>query len=146
VDLGFVGEVEEINTDIIHVLIREGYIPVVSSVAVGREGESYNVNADHVAGELAGALEATKLVMLTDVQGVYSDINDKTSLISSLTRKQAREMITSGQIAKGMIPKIEACVIALDSGVEKTHIIDGTIPHALLMEIFTEEGIGTMME
>lgn len=144
-DLGFVGEVEEINTEVINTIIREGYIPVISSVAVGREGKSYNINADHVAGELAGALEAAKLMMLTDVRGVYSDINDKSSLISALSCDEAREMISSGQIAEGMIPKVEACIIALNGGVEKAHIIDGTIPHALIMEIFTDEGIGTMV-
>jgi acetylglutamate kinase len=145
-DLGFVGEIEKINPEIVQILIREGYIPVISSVAVGSEGESYNINADHAAGALASALGATKLVMLTDVQGVYRDFNDKSSLISALSVNEAKEMISSGKAGKGMIPKIEACITALSGGVEKAHIIDGTLPHALLMELFTDRGIGTMLE
>ena len=145
-DLGFVGEIEQINPEIVQILIREGYIPVISSVAVGSEGESYNINADHAAGALASALGATKIVMLTDVQGVYRDFNDKSSLISTLSVTQAQEMISSGNAGKGMIPKIEACIKALSGGVEKAHIIDGTLPHALLMELFTDRGIGTMLE
>jgi len=145
-DLGFVGEIEEINPEIVQILIREGYIPVISSVAVGNKGESYNINADHAAGALASALFATKLVMLTDVQGVYRDFNDKSSLISTLSMTEAAEMISSGKAGKGMIPKIEACITALNGGVEKAHIIDGTLPHALLMEVFTDSGIGTMLE
>jgi len=145
VDLGFVGEIVEINTRIIEILIGDQYIPVISSVAVGKDGESYNVNADHVAGELAAALGAVKLVMLTDVQGVYRDFSDKSSLMSTLPSDEALKLIESGKIEKGMIPKIEACITALRAGVEKTHIIDGTIAHALLMEIFTDHGIGTMI-
>jgi acetylglutamate kinase len=144
-DLGYVGEIAEINTEVVRILIEEGYIPVISSVAVGAAGESYNINADHVAGELAAALSAAKLVMLTDVRGVYRDFSDKSSLISVLSAEEARELIASGKVAKGMIPKVEACIIALEGGVEKTHIIDGTIEHALLMEVFTDKGIGTMI-
>lgn len=142
-DLGFVGEVVEINADIVQTLIREGYIPVISSVAVGRDGESYNINADHVAGKLASALGASKLIMLTDVLGIYRDFSDKSSLISTLTVAEARELAT--HVDKGMIPKIEACLSAVECGVERAHIIDGTIPHALLMEVFTDKGIGTMI-
>lgn len=144
-DIGYVGEITEINTEIVQILIRERYIPVISSVAVGAEGESYNVNADHVAGELAAALNATKLIALTDVRGVYRDFSDKTSLISTLSVDEAQELIDSGTVAKGMIPKIEACITAVRGGVEKAHIIDGTLPHALLMEVFTDQGIGTMI-
>ena len=145
VDLGQVGEIVQVNTEIVQTLINEGYIPVIASVAVGEQGESYNVNADHVAGELAGVLNAAKLITLTDVQGVYRDFSDKSSLISELSAGQAQELIDSGIIAKGMIPKIESCITAVQAGVEKAHIIDGTLPHALLMEIFTDTGIGTMI-
>lgn len=144
-DLGFVGEITEINTDIIHTLIAQGYIPVISSIAVGEDGTSYNINADHVAGELAAALQASKLIMLTDVQGIYEDFSDKSSLISVLSTKEANGLIKSGKVDKGMIPKVEACITALGGGVEKAHVIDGTIPHALLMEVFTDKGIGTMI-
>jgi len=144
-DLGQVGEIVEINTEIVHTLIREGYIPVIGSVAVGKGGESYNVNADHAAGKLASALEASKLVVLTDVQGVYRDFNDKSSLMSVLLSDEAEELVRSGKVHKGMIPKVEACILALRGGVEKAHIIDGTIPHALLIEVFTDKGIGTMV-
>lgn len=144
-DLGFVGEVVQINTEIIEILIKEGYIPVISSVAVGEDGESYNINADHAAGEIAAALNAEKLIMLTDVKGVYLDFSDKTSLISSLSTAGAQDLVDSGKADKGMIPKIEACITARNGGVGKAHIIDGTIPHALLMEIFTDQGIGTMI-
>jgi len=144
-DLGQVGEIIEINTEVIYTLVREGYIPVICSVAVGKDGESYNVNADHAAGKLASALEASKLIVLTDVPGVYRDFNDKSSLISILSSDEAEELIRSGKIDKGMIPKVEACILALRGGVEKAHIINGTIPHALLMEIFTDKGIGTMV-
>ncbi|MCL6518653.1 MAG: acetylglutamate kinase [Armatimonadetes bacterium] len=144
-DLGYVGKIVEINTEIIETLIHEGYIPVVSSIAVGRDWETYNLNADHAAGELAGALEAAKLIILTDVTGVYRDFSDKTSLISELSASEAKEMIRTGKVDKGMIPKLEACLMALSGGVERAHIIDGTLPHALLMEIFTDTGIGTMI-
>ncbi len=144
-DLGFVGDIVEINTEIVKILIGEDYIPVISTIAVGADGESYNINADHAAGALAAALNASKLVMLTDVQGVYRDFSDKSSLISTLSCGEAEDIITQGKVGKGMIPKVEACITALKGGVEKAHIIDGTIPHALLMEVFTNQGIGTMI-
>ena len=145
VDLGQVGTITETNTEIAESLIGQGYIPVIASVAVGEQGESYNVNADHVAGELAGALKAAKLVLLTDVQGVYRDFKDKSSLISELTSAEAKKLIDSGKVDGGMIPKLQACITAIEAGVEKAHIIDGTVPHALLMEILTDKGIGTMI-
>ncbi|MHB1000422.1 MAG: acetylglutamate kinase [Armatimonadota bacterium] len=144
-DLGFVGDITEINTEIIETLIKEDYIPVICSVAVGENGESYNINADHAAGAIAAKLGASKLLMLTDVQGVYRDFSDKTSLISSLSLSEAKDLIASGVIDKGMIPKIEACTTALEGGVEKAHIINGTTPHAIIMEVFTDTGIGTMI-
>lgn len=145
-DIGFVGEIVEVNTNIINILIHEGYIPVICSVGVGQDGESYNINADHAAGDVAASLSAEKLIMLTDVQGVFRDYKDKNSLISSLAPKEAENLIKTGAAEKGMIPKLEACITAMKGGVEKAHIIDGTLPHALLIEIFTDEGIGTMIE
>ena len=145
VDLGQVGAIVEVNTQIVRTLIDQSYIPVIASVAVGEQGESYDVNADHVAGELAAVLGAAKLITLTDVQGVYRDFSDKSSLISELSADEAQSLIESGIIDKGMIPKIESCITAVRAGVEKAHIIDGTIPHALLMEVFTDKGIGTMI-
>lgn len=145
VDLGFVGEVEAVHPDILYSLLEAGYIPVVSPVGVGPHGESYNLNADHVAGILAGRLEAAKLILMTDVPGVLSDPEQPESLISELTREQVQKMIESGRVAGGMIPKLQACLTALDAGVGRTHIIDGRIPHALLVEVFTDAGIGTMV-
>jgi acetylglutamate kinase len=127
-------------------LADQGYIPVISSVGIGPDGESLNVNADHIAGAIAAAVGATKLIVLTDVKGILDDKNDSSSLRSVLTEDEANEMIRSGKIDKGMIPKVEACITALAGGVERTHIIDGTLPHALLIEIFTDTGIGTMIE
>lgn len=144
-DIGFVGRVTQINPDLIHTLTNAGYIPVISSVAIGAEGESYNVNADTVAGALAASLQASKLIVMTDVNGIYQDFSDKDSLISEMTAKDARQLITDGTVDKGMIPKIEACVSALAGGVERAHIIDGRTLHALLIEVFTDQGVGTMI-
>jgi acetylglutamate kinase len=144
-DIGFVGQVAQINPEILVTLVREGYIPVISSVAIGPNGESFNMNADHIAGELVAAVGAVKLIMMTDVKGIFDDKNDASTLRSTLTAAEAEDMITSGKVDKGMIPKVEACVMALKGGVEKTHIIDGSAPNALLMEIFTDTGIGTMI-
>ena len=145
VDLGFVGKVTKINPEILTPLMDNGYIPVISSVAIGASGESYNINADHIAGELAAAVGAVKLILLTDVRGIYDDIRDESTLRSALTTKQAQEMIESGKVGSGMIPKVEAAVTAVRGGVERAHIIDGTIKYALLMEVFTDTGIGTMI-
>jgi acetylglutamate kinase len=144
-DIGFVGRVVKINPELLHTLSGAGYIPVISSVAIGTEGESYNVNADTVAGELAAALSASKLIVMTDVEGIYQDFADKDSLISQMSVKDARQLITDGVVDKGMIPKIESCVVAINGGVEAAHIIDGRVPHALLIEVFTDQGIGTMV-
>ncbi|MCW3059376.1 MAG: N-acetylglutamate kinase [Capsulimonas sp.] len=144
-DIGFVGRVVKINPELLHTLSGAGYIPVISSVAIGTEGESYNVNADTVAGELAAALSASKLIVMTDVEGIYQDFADKDSLISQMSVKDARQLITDGVVDKGMIPKIESCVVAINGGVEAAHIIDGRVLHALLIEVFTDQGIGTMV-
>jgi acetylglutamate kinase len=145
VDIGFVGEVESINTDILNTLIDSGYIPVIAPIGVGKNGESYNINADYVAGEVAGALGAEKLLMLTDVEGIYRDYQDKSSFISSLSLEEAQQMIADGCIGGGMIPKVETCIKALQGGTAKTHIIDGRQPHSILLEIFTSQGIGTQV-
>jgi len=145
VDLGYVGDVESINPEPIRLLSEKGYIPVVAPVGVGLEGESYNINADAVAGHLAAALKADKLIMLTDVEGIFADPADRSTLISALGTEQAQRMIHEGQISGGMIPKVEACIRALEAGVARTHIIDGRTMHSLLLEIFTDQGIGTMV-
>lgn len=145
VDLGFVGDIIGINSELLHTLSRDGYIPVVSSVGVGPDGESYNINADRAAGFIAGALNAEKLIILTDVEGIFADPGDPSTLISQLSMARARKLIASGQINQGMIPKVEACIEALEKGVGRTHIIDGRQLHSILLEIFTNQGIGTMV-
>ena len=142
VDIGFVGDVTKINTEVLNTLLDNGYIPVIAPIGVGKDNESFNINADYVAAEVAGALQAEKLLLLTDIEGIYADYHDKSSLISTLTRKEAQSMIEEGAIAGGMIPKVEACLRALEAGANKTHIIDGRQPHSLLLEVFTPEGIG----
>lgn len=144
IDLGYVGDVESINPEPLHLLSNEGFIPVVSSVGVGLDGESLNINADAVAGHLAVALKAEKLIVLTDVEGISGD-SDGGELISSLRREEATHLIAEEVITGGMIPKVEACLHALEAGVSRTHIIDGRMMHSILLEIFTDKGIGTMV-
>lgn len=143
-DLGLVGEVVTVNPEIIHCLTREGYIPVVSPVGVGSDGETLNINADYVAGALGGALKAHKLVLLTDVEGIYLGDGPE-SLASRLTAQEIPLLIEKGVIRGGMIPKVQSCLSALEKGVENVHIVDGRKAHSLLLEIFTREGIGTMV-
>lgn len=145
VDLGYVGDLVRVNPEVIQNLSRHDYIPVISSIGVSPEGEGLNINADHVAGELAAALRAEKLILLTDVEGISTRQGGSSGLISSLHRQRAREMILTGEISAGMIPKVEACIKALNNNVRRTHIIDGRQSHSLLLEIFTDEGIGTMV-
>ena len=145
VDLGQVGEVTEVQADFLRGLCGEGVVPVVAPIASDETGATLNINADHLAGRLAGALAASKLVVLTDVRGVLAKREDESSLISELSVARAKEMIAAGEIDSGMIPKVEACLDALSSGVQRCHIIDGRLPHALLMELFTDYGIGTMV-
>jgi acetylglutamate kinase len=140
VDLGMVGEIVGINTAVINSLDEAKFIPVIAPVGVGDDGETYNINADLVAGQVAEALGAEKLILLTDVEGV-KDKNGK--LLSTLKINQANRLIQEGVVGEGMIPKVECCVEALKGGVGKTHIIDGRVKHAVLLEIFTEEGVGT---
>lgn len=144
-ELGRVGDVEEIDTTVIENLIDDGFIPVIASVGVGADGGSYNINADLVAGRVAAALGSEKVIFLTDVDGLYEDFDDKTSLISAMSQTRAEEMVGSGALSSGMIPKVRACTEALQTGVQRAHILNGTIPHALLLEVYTDEGVGTMI-
>jgi acetylglutamate kinase len=143
--LGRVGDVAKIDTTVIDSLIEDGFIPVVATVAAGDDGGSFNVNADLVAAELATALGAEKVIFLTDVDGLYADFADKSSLISVLTPSEAEEMIAGDLLDGGMVPKVAACVRALRGGVGRAHILNGTVPHALLLEVYTDEGVGTMI-
>ena len=142
IDIGMVGEVKTINPGVIDSLERENFIPVIAPIGVGEEGETYNINADLVAGKVASALNAEKLILLTDVEGV---LNEKKQLIPTLDAKQAKRMITQKVISSGMIPKVNCCLEALEEGVRKAHIIDGRVEHAVLLEIFTDVGIGTQI-
>jgi acetylglutamate kinase len=141
-DMGLVGEVESINPHIIESLDQNKFIPVIAPIGTGKDGETYNINADIVAGKIASALKAEKLIMLTDTDGVLGKNGD---LISSMNEKKAKALIKKGQISGGMIPKVNCCVQALKEGVAKAHIIDGRIRHAILLEIFTDVGIGTQI-
>ena len=140
VDIGMVGEIIGINPLIIESLDQNKFIPVIAPVGVGKNGETYNINADLVAGEVAEALHAEKLILMTDIEGVK---DKKGGFLSTLKESQARRMIQDGIVGAGMIPKVECCINALKGGVEKTHIIDGRVKHAVLLEIFTKEGVGT---
>ena len=143
--IGFVGEVTSMDVRLLESLLKDGYIPVVSSVATDEQGQAYNVNADTVAGELAAALGAEKLILLTDTAGILKDYKDPSTLFPRLDIQEARELIESGIVSGGMIPKVKCCVRSLAQGVRAAHIIDGRIPHALLLEIFTNGGIGSMI-
>ena len=144
-DLGFVGEVTEVEPSIIQSLLDQGFIPVISTVALGEQGDMsrYNINADTAAAKIAVALEAEKFVQLTNVPGVLRDVNDPESLIKRIEKTAIPSMIATGVISSGMIPKIECCLEALKGGVPRTHIIDGRVPHSLLIEMFSDRGIGT---
>ncbi|MDQ7843766.1 MAG: acetylglutamate kinase [Armatimonadota bacterium] len=143
--LGQVGEIERVDTALIRVLSEAGYIPVVASIAGGADGESYNLNADTAAGALAAALGASKFILLTDVRGVYAGPPEDGALLSVLRAAEAARLIAEGVISRGMIPKVQACLDAVAAGVPTAHIISGSLPHALLVELFTEEGVGTMI-
>ncbi|MCE5191218.1 MAG: acetylglutamate kinase [Actinomycetia bacterium] len=143
--LGRVGEVTAIDTTVVTDLVEDGFIPVIASVGSGDDGGSFNINADLVAGALAAALHAEKVVFLTDVDGLYRDFSDKDSLISALSLAEAEESIANDRLATGMLPKVAACILALHGGVERAHILNGTIAHAILLEIFTDAGVGTMI-
>ena len=145
VDLGWVGETESINPEILMLAVEKGYIPVISPIAVDIDGNSLNINADIVAGDIASSIKSKKLIMLTDVPGILQDPSDPKSLISHISLDEIKKLISSKNIQEGMIPKIEACVKAIECSVEKAHIISGNLPHALLLELFTDKGIGTMI-
>jgi acetylglutamate kinase len=142
---GLVGEVASVNPAVLEPLLSQGYIPVISSVAPDPLGQAHNINADTVAGELAASLEAEKLILLTDTAGILRDRHDPSSLIRKLTLPEARQLITDGVVEGGMIPKTECCIRALAQGVGAAHILDGRVAHALLLEIFSDAGIGTMV-
>lgn len=146
-DLGFVGEVTKVHPEIINDLLEKDFIPVISTVAIGETGDLslYNINADTAAAKIAVALKAEKFVQLTNVAGVLKDVNDPKSLITRIPMPTVPQLIENGTIAGGMIPKVECCMIALKGGVPRTHIIDGRVPHSLLIEMFSDRGIGTMI-
>jgi acetylglutamate kinase len=144
VDLGQVGEITRINSSLLTLVARDEYIPVVAPIGIGPNGESFNINADDVAGEIAVAVKAEKLIFLTDVEGVKSQ-GKQGEVLSALTIKEVHDLIDRKIIVGGMIPKVQGCIDALEKGVGRTHIIDGRIPHCILLEIFTYKGIGTMI-
>ena len=143
--LGFVGDITEVNPGLVASLQDQGYVPVVAPIARGEDGEVYNVNADTAAGALASALGAKKLVYLTDVEGLYRVLGEEDSLIQRVTEDGIKEIIGTGTVTAGMLPKLESCVDAIEAGVERVHILDGRIQHSVLLEVFTPEGIGTMI-
>jgi acetylglutamate kinase len=144
-EMGLAGTVTKVDTTLLVDLVSADYIPVSASVAVGADGLSYNVNADLAAGEIAAAVGAHKVIFLTDVDGLYRDFADKDSLIMRMHLAEAEQLLASGDISQGMVPKMQGCVRALAAGVARAHILNGTIPHALLLEIFTDQGVGTMI-
>jgi acetylglutamate kinase len=147
-DLGLVGEIAEVDVSVLNSALDSGAVPVVSSVACGTgkdAGRALNINADTAAATIAAAMGAEKLLLMTDVQGILRDIRDPGSLIKELKRTELEALKESGVISKGMIPKADCCCLAMDGGVKKAHIIDGRLPHALLVELFTDEGLGTMI-
>jgi acetylglutamate kinase len=145
-DLGFVGEIDRVEPRVVTGLIAGGFIPVIAPMGAGADGQVYNINADHAAGAVAAALGAAKLVYLTDVEGLYEDFGAEDSLLSKVTVTELEALLASGKLHSGMIPKIRSCIGALHGGVERAHILDGRVEHALLLEIFTDEGVGTMVQ
>ena len=144
-DYGYVGNIVNIDANLLNLLANDEYVPVIASVGSDNLGNSYNINADTVASEIAKSLKAEKLIFLTDVDGIRLDEKNPTSLIASITVSKIREMIKSGKISGGMIPKVEACIKGIKAGIGRTHIINGTIHHPIMLEIFTDTGIGTMV-
>ena len=144
-DLGFVGEIEKVDIHLIDTLLSSGYVPVISPVGVDSYSQTYNINADYAASAIAGALNAQKLVFLTDVEGILRDKDDPSSIIRRMNAAEAKALIADGTIKGGMIPKVECCLDALDKGVKTVHVLDGRLPHSMLLEIFTASGVGTMV-
>lgn len=145
-DIGLVGEVTEVKTDLINTLIDNDFVPVISSIGVDENGTSYNVNADYAAVAVAGALKAEKLVFVTDVAGIMRDVNDPDSVISVIKTDEVNKLIEDGTISGGMLPKVQCCMAGVEAGVNNVHILDGRIAHCLILEIFTNKGIGTLIE
>ena len=144
-ELGFVGDVTGVKPAIVERLLAEELIPVISTIGSDASGQAYNINADTVAAAIAGALGAAKVVYLTDVRGLLADVDDPSSLITTITTAELRCMFDDGEVAGGMIPKLQACIDAVEGGVGAAHILDGRVPHAVLLELFTDEGVGTMV-
>lgn len=142
-DIGFVGDVKSVDTSLIHSLLKDDFLPVICPIGFASDHHAYNINADDAACAIARAIGAEKLAFLTDIEGVYKDFNDKDSLISELSTSEARELLEGGTIGGGMLPKLNNCIDAVENGVSRVHILDGRIPHCLLLEIFTNKGIGT---
>ena len=146
IDIGFVGEIENINTEIIKVLEKSDYIPVISSIGTDKNGQTYNINADYVAGEIAGKLNADRMIFLTDVDGILLDYYDKQTLIDEIDVYHVNKLIEKGVISGGMLPKVNTCLKAIEKGVENVIILNGKLEHSLLLELFTEEGAGTLIK
>lgn len=144
-DIGYVGEITEVNPKVIYDLLEKDFLPIICPIGFDEDYMSYNINADDAACAIARAVKAEKLAFLTDVEGVYRDFNDKNSLISEMTVDEAQEFVKSGSLGGGMLPKLQNCIDAIENGVSRVHILDGRIPHCLLLEIFTNKGIGTAM-
>ena len=145
VDLGFVGDVAAVDASVLESLTAAGFVPVIAPIGLGLGGSAYNINADTVAGAVAAALKAEKLVLLTDVEGVRADKNEPLSLLHRVTVDEVKGWMAQGRLEGGMIPKLECCLTALEAGVHRVHIIDGRVLHSLLLEIFTDQGVGTMV-
>lgn len=145
VDLGFVGDIKKINCDLLKLLCQDKYIPVIAPIGVDENGQSYNINADTVAGEIAASLKAEKLMFLTDIDGIRKNPSDENSIISIISVEEIHQLIKEKIIVGGMIPKVQGCIRGIEKGVNRTHIINGTIAHPILLEIFTDKGIGTMV-
>ena len=146
IDIGFVGEIENINTEIIKVLEKSDYIPVISSIGTDKNGQTYNINADYVAGEIAGKLNADRMIFLTDVDGILLDYHHKQTLIDEIDVYHVNKLIEKGVISGGMLPKVNTCLKAIEKGVENVIILNGKLEHSLLLELFTEEGAGTLIK
>lgn len=145
VDIGFVGDISKVNPELVKTLLKEGYIPIISPVSADEKGESYNINADEAAGALCSALKADKFINLTNVPGIMTNPSDNSSLLSVVDENEVKRLIAKGIINGGMIPKVECCLNALQGGVKAVHIVDGRVPHSILLEIFTNKGVGTMV-
>lgn len=144
-DLGHVGEVTKIDTKLINTLLAENFLPIISPIGIDSQGQAHNINADAVASAVAGALSAEKIIFLSDVNGIYADVNDPSSRLSTVTKATLKNWLQEKRVSGGMIPKLQACLQALDQGVRFAHILDGKMPHSLLLEIFTDQGVGTLL-